>query len=116
MSQPDFFLKVGDTGSRIQWTCEDSTGTAVDVAGSTPLFKMGPLSGGTLTVAGTATIDQVGAGTVDGTRGQMHFAWPAGGVSTADWYRAECEVTFTSGTVVTYPNDSFFIIAVTAGL
>jgi hypothetical protein len=116
MPEPDFFIKTGDTGSQIQWICEDSTGAAVDVAGSTPMFKMGPLSGGTLTIAGTATVDQVGAGTIDGTRGRMHFSWPTGGVSTADWYRAECEVTFMSGTIQTYPNAGFFLIAVTDDL
>src|SRR4051812_45924096 len=116
MPEPDFFIKTGDTGPRIQWTCENAFGTAVDVSGATPLFKARPISGGTLTIAGTATIDQVGAGTADGSLGQMHFNWPAGGFSTGGWYLGECEVTFTSGTVESFPNGGFFVIAVTEDL
>lgn len=116
MGQPDFSIKTGDTGSRIQSILENSGGTAVDILGASVIFKMGPYSGGTLIIAGTAVIDQVGAGTVDGSRGQVHYNWPTGGVVTADWYRAEFEVTFTSGTVQSFPNDGYVTIAVTRDL
>lgn len=116
MPAPDFSIKTGDTGSRIQSTLENSGGTAVDISGASVIFKMGPFSGGTLSVAGTAVIDQVGAGTVDGTRGQVHYNWPTGGVTTADWYRAEFEVTFASGTIQTFPNTGYLTVAVTRDL
>lgn len=116
MPEPDFFIKTGDTGSPLVTTLENSGGTAVDILAATVLFKMGPLSGGTLTVAGTCTVLQNGAGTVDGTRGQVSFAWPTGGVSTADWYRAEWEVTFQSGTVQSFPNVGYALIDVSDDL
>lgn len=112
MPQPDFSIKTGDTASAVYATLEDANGDAVDIAGASVLFKMGPLSGGTLTVARTATNAQVGAGTVDGSTGNVVFNWGTSDLTTADWYRAEWEVAFSSGSIETFPNDGFMILAV----
>ena len=112
MPEPDYFIKTGDTGSPFVTTLENSAGTAVDIQGASVLFKMAPLSGGTLTLVGTCTVLQVGAGTVDGSRGQVSFNWPTGGVATADWYRGEFEVTYMSGTIQSFPNSGYALISV----
>ena len=105
MPDPDFTIKRGDTASRIQATLENSGGTPVSIQGATVLWKMSPLAGGTLTAAGTATIDQVGDGTgATGAMGQVHYNWAATDLSTANWYRGEWEVTFAGGAVQTFPN------------
>src|SRR6185503_17607857 len=100
---PDFSIKTGDTASSIYATLENSGGTPVDIQGASVIFRMAPISGGTLTVAGTAVNAQNGAGTVDGSTGDVVFNWAAA-PGTAGLYLAEWEVTFAAGTIETFPN------------
>ena len=112
MPSPDFSIKTGDTSSAIYATLEDANGDAVSIAGANVTFKMGPMSGGTLTVARAATNAQVGAGTADGSLGNVVFNWGTSDLTTADWYRAEWEVQFSNGSIESFPNDSFMVVAV----
>lgn len=116
MPAPDFSIKTGDTASAVYATLEDANGDAVNISGAAVMFKMGPLSGGTLVVARAGTVAQVGAGTVDGSKGNVVFNWGTSDLSTADWYRAEWEVTFSNGAIETFPNDGFMLVAVTEDL
>ena len=116
MPEPDFLIKSGDTASAVYATLENSGGTAVDIQGASVTFKMRPIGGGTLTVAAAATNAQVGAGTVDGSRGDVIYGWAAGNTGTAGLYLAEWEVTFSSGTVQTFPNDGYSLILIKPGL
>ncbi len=113
MPEPDFTIKRGDTASRIQATLENSGGTAVSVQNASILMKMAPISGGTLTVAGAAIIDQVGDGSgTAGAMGQVHYNWGTTDTATAGLYCGEWEVTFASGAVQTFPNGDPFLINV----
>ncbi len=116
MPTPDFSIKTGDTSSAVYATLEDASGDAVSILGASVRFKMGPLSGGTLAVAATATNAQVGAGTADGSTGNVIYSWGTSDLSTADWYRAEWEVTFSNGSIETFPNDGYMIVAVRSDL
>lgn len=116
MPAPDFSIKTGDTASSIYSTLEDANGDAVDITGANVTFKMAPLSGGTLTVARAATNGQIGAGTADGTLGQVIFNWGTSDLTTANWYRAEWEVVFSNGSIETFPNDGFMLVSVTGDL
>lgn len=116
MPQPDFSIKTGDTASAIYATLEDANGDAVNIAGANVTFKMAPMSGGTLTVARAAVNAQVGAGTVDGSTGNVVFNWGTSDLTTADWYRAEWEATFSNGSIQTFPNDGFMLVSVTGDL
>jgi hypothetical protein len=117
MPTPDFHIKTGDSASDIYATLENSGGTAVDIENATIAFKMAAISGGTLVVAGAAINAQVGAGTVDGSTGDVIYSWggtsvvPAGGLYNAEW-----EVTFTNGSVQTFPNDGYSLVLVTEDL
>lgn len=117
MPEPDFIIKRGDTASRLQATLENSGGTPVDIQSATILMKMAPISGGTLTLAGAAVIDQVGDGSgTAGAKGQVHYSWGTADTATAGLYVGEWEVTFASGAVQTFPNADPFLIAVTSDL
>ncbi len=110
---PDFTIKRHDTASRIQSTLENSGGTAVNIQNASILFKMAPLAGGTLTTAGAATIDQIGDGSSGtGLMGQVHYNWGTTDTATAGWYAAEWEVTFSNGTIQTFPNDDPMLVAI----
>ena len=117
MPEPDFTLKRGDTASRLQATLENSGGTPVTIESATVLLKLAPISGGSLTVAGTAVIDQVGSGTsVGGSMGQVHYNWATVDTATAGLYVGEWEVTFTGGTVQTFPNTDPFLVHIVSDL
>ena len=117
MAEPDFLIKTGDTGSKIVVPLEDSTGAAIDIQGATGIFKMGAIAGGTLALAGTVTILQVGAGTsAGGSMGYVSYQWPTGGVATSGLYLAEFEMTYSSGTIQTFPNGGFMTVLVTDDL
>ena len=114
MPEPDFFLKRGDTSSSIASTLENSGGTAINIQGATVRFKMAPIGGGTLTIDAAATNAQNGTG-VDGSMGQVAYVW-ATVAATASLYVGEWEVTYSGGSVQTYPNDSYVLIEVAPDL
>lgn len=117
MAEPDFVLKRNDTASPLQAVLENSGGTPVDIQGATVLLKLAPIAGGTLIVAGTATVDQVGSGTATGgSMGAVHYNWTAADVAQAGLYAGEWEVTYLSGTVQTYPNGDFMLVSILADL
>lgn len=117
MPEPDFTIKVGDTASAIFATLEDANGDPVDIQSAAVKFKLGPLSGGSILVDADAVNAQVGAGTLDGSVGDVVYSWGTASLpSTASWYRAEWEVTFTNGSIQTFPNDGYMLVAVTGEL
>jgi hypothetical protein len=117
MPDPDFVIKRNDTASRLQSTLANSGGTAVSIQNANILFKMAPISGGTLAAAGTATIDQVGDGSgTAGAMGQVHYDWTASATSQTGLYAGEWQVTFASGLVQTFPNGDPMLISITKDL
>ncbi len=115
MPEPDFEIKVGDTKSAVFATLENSGGTPVDIQGATVLYRMSSISGGAAIVSGTATNAQVGAGTSDGSLGDVVFNWPAP-IGTADLYIAEWRVVYLAGGTQTFPNSGYFTILATDAL
>ena len=118
MPEPDFTIKRGDTASRIDATMENSGGTPVSIENATVLLKLASISGGTLVIAGTAVIDQVGnGGGTAGAMGQLHFNWATADTATlAGLYVGEWEVTFASGARQTFPNTDPFLVNITPDL
>lgn len=116
MPDPEFSIKQGDTSSAVYATLQDASGDAVDIQGADVRFLMAPLSGGTLTVAAAAVNAQVGAGTVDGSKGNVVYNWATTDLSVADWYSAEWEVTFSNGSIQSFPNTGYMLVAVEAQL
>lgn len=115
MPDPDFLIKTGDTASNIFATLENSGGTPVDIQGATVIFRMAPISGGAVTVQGTASVDQVGAGTADGSTGQVSYDW-ASAPADPGLYLAEWEVTYGAGGTQTFPNAGYMTVMVTQEL
>ncbi len=108
-------LKAGDTVSRIQSTLENSGGTAVDIQGATVLFFMSPIGSSTLTVGGTATVDQVTDGS-DGSKGKVHYAWNTADTATPGLYLAEWQARYATGGTQTFPNDDYIHVLITNDL
>ena len=104
---------VSATASAIFATLEDSNADPVDIEAATVMFKMAAIGGGTTVVAAVATNAQIGAGTTDASIGAVVYDWASGGVpGTAGRYIAEWEVTFSNGSVQTFPNGGYMLVDV----
>lgn len=107
--EPDFSLKAHDTASSIFATLEDADGTPVNIQGAAIRFRMAPIAGGTVTINDVATNAQNGAGTLDGSTGKVVYGW-ATVAGTAGLYLGEWQVTYSGGSIQTYPNQGFVLI------
>ena len=91
-----FYIKQGDTKPSLSAQLL-SDGSAVDLTGATVKFHMGTI------IDATATI-------VDAATGNVRYDWVTADTETAGLFRAEFEVTFSDGTVETFPNDGYLLI------
>lgn len=112
MPDADFFIAQGDTASSLSDTLKDASGNAVDLQSATVTVTITPIGGGTAIVnAAAASNDQVGDGS-DGSKGDVSYAWQSGDTDTAGYYLARWTVTFQDGSIQSYPNDGFLLIAI----
>ena len=104
MAEPDFIVKQHDTAVPIRSTLRTPTRIRWISRRPPSSSRWHPSAAAPSPIAGTAVIDQVGAGTaVGGNMGVVHYNWTVANVATADLYAAKWEVTFLSGTVQTFP-------------
>jgi len=116
LPDPDFIFQQHDTASPLRATLEDQNGDPVDIQAASVILRMAPIAGGTLALAGTAVVDQIGAGTATGgSMGVVHYNWPASGLS-AGLYAGEWQTTYLSGTIQSFPNGDPMLILVTKDL
>ena len=94
-----FYIKQNDTKPSLSAQLL-SDGSAVDLTGATVKFHMGD------SVDSAATV-------VDAATGNVRYDWVTADTETAGLFRAEFEVTFSDGTVETFPNDGYLLINIT---
>jgi hypothetical protein len=111
----DFYIKSYDTVPPIQATLEDGLGNRVNIEDADVLFVMrhitDPDSGrrpGPQLFAKPANNDQSGAPTM----GDVSYDWEEGDTDIPGGYRAEWEVTFSDGSVETFPNAGHVRVAI----
>lgn len=75
----------------------------IALTGATARFIMVPKAGGTAIV---------GAATLDTSTRRVVYTFTAGQLSVKGTYKAEIEVTFPDGDVITFPDDSYHEIKV----
>ena len=101
-----FHIKQNDTSPAIEHQCEyqasDGTWNTRDLTGYQEVaFHLSATDG-------TLVIDDDTSGNVtvtDATNGIVKYEWQSGDTDTADDYTAEWEVTYSDGTIETFPND-----------
>lgn len=103
-----FTIKQNDTSPSLQATLQDANGLAVLLTGATVRLHMIPLNGGTgLDKAMTV---------VNATQGTIRYDWVAGDTSSVGTYAAEFEVTYSDGSVETFPNNDRLAVVITPEL
>jgi hypothetical protein len=96
-------LIKGMTGFDIEFYVKDTSGTAIDISGSTINFRMSPVTDlETLKINGVCTIVSGPAGTCKYTAGATDF-------DTADVYIGQLKVTLLGGKVVIAQNMEFTV-------
>jgi len=105
----DFVIKQNDTSPDFQRTLLDSDGVAVPLTGATVRFHMYDQMRTTAKIDGAATI-------TDAANGVVVYSWAAGDTDTTGWYWGEFEVTFSDGSIETFPNTGYTSIKVSPEL
>lgn len=98
-----FHLKTGDTAPPIEATLEVD-GVAVDLTGASVRFHMQD-SSGDIKVDAAATV----VSAVDGT---VKYVWAVADTDEAGRFLAEWEVTFSDGTIRTFPTPGYTTVVV----
>jgi len=105
MSNYIFEMSVGDTSPKLEVTCKTKAGVVIPVTGASEIrFIM--LSQDKVTekvnnIANTSIID--------GANGIIDYTWQTGDTDTAGVYLSRFKVTFSDGSVETFPNAGRYI-------
>lgn len=106
----EFFIKKGNRLPTITATLKDAAGAAVDLSTASSVeFIYRRFNSGT-SVVRTASIE------APATDGKVSYAWVAEDTAEAGSMQAEWRVLWSGGKKATFPNDSYIIVRVSAGL
>lgn len=102
-----FQIRRNDTAPPIEATLT-ADDAAVDLTGATVRFHMQDTSG---TVKVDAAADLVVAAS-----GTVKYDWTADDTDSGGWFKAEWEVTFSDGTIRTFPNPGYTNVRITGDI
>lgn len=106
----DFQLVQGDTSPVLGSILSYSNGNPVDLTGASVAFTVRSLtSSNPLTLTGTVTV-------VDAPTGQVQYSPTATDTATAGNYQCQWIVTFSGGTVMTFPTVGYMWLAIEPNL
>lgn len=95
----DNIIKAGDTFPN------PTADLNADVTGATVRFRMRKASTGVFVLNQPAVID-------DPANGIVHYVWQAGNTDVPGAYQAEFHVTYASGAIQRFPQDSYLEIVI----
>lgn len=101
-----FKIKEGDTSPSIQYAL--SPASVVNLTGATVVFNMRLRNDQTVKVSRQAAMVVIATGTPT-----VQYDWASGDTDTRGTYQAEFEVTYSDGSIETFPNDDFIKISIT---
>jgi predicted dehydrogenase len=94
-----FYIKRNDTAPAFRATLQDADAASVDVTGATVRFHM-------RNEAGVAVVDAA-AVIITAASGIVEYRWAAADTATSGVYKAEFEVTYSTGYIETFPNSGY---------
>lgn len=96
-------LVRNDVGRDVNFTVQDSSGTAIDLTSSTILFKMAIPFASTNKINGSCTI-------VVAADGTCKYTLQSGDTDTGGVYEAELQITYSPTDIATAKMDKFHVI------
>jgi len=106
MPEETFYIGQNDTAAPITRDLKDAFGAPVNVTGASVRFSM------RVKPAGTVKVDAASATVVNGGIGRVRYTFSATNTNTADEYEGEFEVTFSDGSIQTFPNRGYIPVVV----
>lgn len=100
-----FFLKQNDTSPAIEATLVNGSGASVNIGGATVRFHMNNMTNGALIIDRAATI-------VNAASGIVRYNWQSTDTQKSGMYLCEFEVTYSDGSIESFPNDDKIIVAI----
>ena len=104
MATQRFTIKRNDTAPNLAGVLKDADGNVKDITGATVRFHM--LDKDDNTIVDAAATNSVPSA------GRVYYPWDAADTATAGGFRAEFEVTYTDGTIETFPNTGYIPIRI----
>lgn len=101
----EFTIKQNDTSPALKIQCIDNSGTAIDITGADVEFHMIDDADGTEKVNSSS-----GTTITDASNGYVQYEWSTGDTDTVGQYDAEFQVTYSDGTIETFPNNGFITV------
>ena len=105
-----FYIKQNDTAPAIRATLNDTDANVTDLTDATVRFHMRRVGATTITTDGAAII--VG----NAANGIVQYDWESADTAKVNTYQAEFEVTYSDGSIETFPNSSYITVEVTDDL
>lgn len=103
----DFVVKAGNTLPVPQGTLKGADGNAINGSGATVRFHMRPVGETAWTIDQAATwVNQAG--------GVARYTWQPGDTDVPGIYESEFFVTFSDGTILSFPNEGYKLIEIFA--
>ena len=107
MAVPTFNIKQNDTSPNLEVFLRDDKNRPINITGAAVVFHMRNRSDNSVTInGGSVTI-------VSGPLAQVRYVWSASNTSTTGNFDGEFQVTFSDGTIETFPNDDYIRIVIT---
>ena len=107
MANPTFFIKQNDDRPTLDVALQDDRGRPVNVASATIVFHMRNTADDSVKITSAAVT------ILSATRGEVRHTFTTTNTDTAGNFEAEFQVTFSGGTVQTFPNDGYIDIIIT---
>tara|TARA_R110000803_G_scaffold61660_1_gene121617 strand:- start:254 stop:577 length:324 start_codon:yes stop_codon:yes gene_type:complete len=100
-----FYIKQDDTTPSMRADLKNGSGDAVDLINTTVRLHMRAIGSTVATIDAAAVVISEAGGTVQ-------YDWVAGDTSATGSYQVEFEVTYSDGTVETFPNDGYIRVQI----
>lgn len=100
-----FNIKQNNTSPSLQAILKDGSGTVINLTGASVRINMKAVGGTGLKVNSAMTI-------VNATGGIIQYDWQSGDTDTVGSYALEFEVTYSDGSLETFPNSKNLSVTV----
>lgn len=106
MASPQFNIKENDTTPALKVALRDARNRVRPLTGATVVFHMRLASDLVVKITGGSV------GVQDASLGIVSYTFSASDTDTAGIYEAEFQVTYSDGTIETFPNDDYIKVIV----